>query len=164
MEPQQNVSKVVEIATEQHVDDLIPMAIHMHQENAPHLDFDSEVVRKFAGYIMVDREHINGWIAYKDGAAVGFLIATMSPYMFSDQKMARQELWFVVPEQRGSRVGYNLLKTFQKWAEANGAAEIWTGVATDNRELRRSVTHVLTKMGYPRVGTYHKRIVFGDKT
>lgn len=161
-ESPQHVSKVVEITTDQHVDDLIPMAMHMHQENAAHLDFDPDVVRRYADYIIRDRGNINGWIAYKDGVPVGFLIATMHPYMFSDQKLANQELWFTVPEQRGSRVAFNLLKAFQKWAEHNGAAEIWAGVATDNRELRRSVSHVLTRMGYPKVGTYHKRIVLGD--
>lgn len=155
---------VREVRTKQEVEDVCTLAAIFHAEHWSHLAFDPAVIHRYGDQIRndYDREVFNAWIAYDaEGTPIGFLVAKCLPYFFSDQKCANQELWFVRPSLRGTRIAFELIKKFEEWAKLQGAVEIYTGQAIPDPEKGKKVSRVLTKLGYPRVGSYHKMIV-GD--
>lgn len=141
------------------VEDLIILSRMFHAENAPHLDFDAQKIRDRAEQLFadLDRDNLNVFMAYKDGEPVGFILGWVNTYLFSYQVIAHQELWYVIPAFRGTRIAFRLIKEFEEWARLRGAVEIFTGVASHDAEKNKNVSHVLTRMGYPRVGYYHKK-------
>lgn len=155
---------VREVRTKQEVEDVVTLARIFHAEHWSHLEFDPAVIHKYGDAIRYDFDRLsyNCWIAYDDEKApVGFLVAKCSQYFFSNQLCANQELWFVRPNLRGTRIAFELIKKFEDWAKLLGAVEIYTGQAIPDPEKGKKVSRVLTKLGYPRVGSYHKMIV-GD--
>lgn len=156
-----SVFSVIEFSTQKHIDDIITMAKLFHAENAPYLAFDGRVIQHYADAIKsdYDRENYNAYVAYRGDEPVGFLVCKMCPYFFNNDRLAQQELWYVRPGFRGTRVAFDLIRAFEDWAKLRGAVEIWTGQANDNPNVGKKVSRILTKIGYPRAGTYHKRIV-----
>lgn len=155
---------VKEVRTKEEVDDVVVMARIFHAENAPHLDFSPDCIHRYADAIRYDfdRTSYNAFIAYNDSQEpVGFLVAKAGPYFFSDQIAAYQELWYVIPGLRGTRVAFELIKMFEEWARLLGAVEIFTGQIIPDPVKGKKVSRVLTKLGYPRVGSYHKMITIG---
>ena len=153
--------RVEELRSIKHVEDLIPMAEAFFVEmSGPPLVFDPNFIRKYADAIRHDFDRIsyNAWVAYKEEEAVGFLVGTASQYFFSAQVSARQELWYVRPAFRGSRIAFDLIRAFQRWGLDIGAVELYTGIVSADAETGKKVSRILTKIGFPRAGTYHRKI------
>ncbi len=155
-----SVYQIVEFGSQKHIDDIISMARLFHAENAPHLNFDPAVIQRYADAVKsdFDREDYNAYVAYRGDEAVGFLVCKMCPYFFNNDRMAIQELWYVRPGFRGSRVAFDLIRAFEDWAQLRGAKEVWTGQANDNPNVGKKISRILTKIGYPKVGSYHKKV------
>lgn len=153
--------QVVEFSTQQHIDDIIAMARLFHAEVAPHLNFDGSVIQYYADAVKADfdRENYNAYVAYREDEPIGFLVCKMVPYFFNHDRLAQQELWYVRPGFRGSRVAFDLIRAFEDWAQLRKAVEIWTGQMSENPNVGKKVSRVLTKLGYPRIGTYHRKVV-----
>lgn len=151
---------VEEVRTDKHIEDVIKLAVEFHEETSQHLTFEADQIRRYGRAIQndFDRESYNAWVAYKNDEPVGFLVATCSEYFFSRQLSARQELWFVKQGHRGSRIAFDLIRAFEDWGRLLGAVELFTGVATGDVPKQRKISRILEKIGYPRVGSYHKRV------
>lgn len=150
---------VVHELRRENVDDLIILGRMFCNECGPHLVFDEGRVREYCEYVFadLDREHFNIFIAYKDGEPVGALVAYATQYAFSRQILAQQDLWYVIPALRGTRVAFKLIQAFEEWARLRGAVEIFTGVTHGDGTKLKRIGSVLTRMGYPKVGTFHKK-------
>lgn len=153
---------VEEVRTNQQIEDIIALAVLFHAETSAHLAFDPECIRAYGRAIQqdFDREHYTAFVAYRDHDPVGFIVCTASHYFFSREVCARQELWYVKPGLRGTRVAFDLIRAFEEWSRLRGAVEIFTGVAAGDIEKQKKTSRILTRIGYPRIGSYHKRITF----
>lgn len=67
---------------------------------------------------MMGIEGGTAFIVKKDGVPVGALGAILTPNLFNPNVKTLAELfWYVLPEQRSSRAGYLLLKSFEERAK-----------------------------------------------
>lgn len=139
------------------IDDLLSLAVLMHEENSSYLVYDADYLRRQCEFYLT-QENVKCFLAYKDNNAVGFIVCFIAPYLFSPQLCARQELWFVKKEYRGSTVAYKLIRHFEAWAKMNGAVEIYAGVAVFDGAKAKRISEVLSRMGYRKVGYYHRKL------
>jgi len=72
--------------------------------------------------------------------------------------IASDTVWYVSTQSRGSRVGLQLLRAFEKWAKERKAAEIYMGVSSGLSAGKTGA--MLQKLGYNVVGgNYKQRVV-----
>ena len=86
--------------------------------------FDSKGVAEQLERLLSDSNLGGGWIAFEEGAAVGYLFAV---YVFSLEHLgvtAEIDELFVIPQQRGQGVGQALLKTAESVFERAGYTNI----------------------------------------
>lgn len=145
---------VTELLTTEHVNDIVAMGKVFVAENGAHLNYDEEEVRATCDLVLndMDREHFNIFLVYKDHEALGFIFASCGKYLFNKQRYAQQELLFVRPAYRHTRAFLKLIKSFEEWARLRSSVEIWMGSAHS-----KTLGNILPKIGYPEVGTYHKK-------
>jgi RimJ/RimL family protein N-acetyltransferase len=126
----------------------------MHEEGSySHLEFsDRRLFETFERY-MNDPDRI-GIIAMKGDKPCGMIGGYVSKYYFSDELVAGDIAWFVVPEYRGSRVGLHLLDAFENWAKAKKVSELRIGISTGvNME---AFDRLMKKRGYSMVGANYR--------
>jgi GNAT superfamily N-acetyltransferase len=158
-------NSVVEISSQKHLEDVIEMAKAFHTEIGSAIPLEPEQIGKYYEMLRydLDRDSFNCFIAYKGDEAVGFLVCKLSPYFFSSMVAAYQELWYVRPAFRSTRIAFDLIRAFEDWARLRGAAEIYTGQVTNDPVKGKKVSKVLTKLGYPRVGSYHRMVTISQE-
>jgi GNAT superfamily N-acetyltransferase len=61
------------------------------------------------------------FLAEVDGAPVGFLAGMVVHNPISGELMAEEFAWWVNPEQRGGRLAYYILRSFEEWAGQMGS-------------------------------------------
>lgn len=154
---------VREVRTDDEIEDIVLMARAFHAEVGAPAEFEAECIREYGRAIQkdFDREHYTAFIAYLNGDPVGFLVCTARPYFFSRQIIASQELWYVRPAFRGTRIAFDLIRAFEDWARLRGAVELVTGVMNKDADTGKKIGKILTKIGYPRFGSYHRKLTFG---
>lgn len=94
------------------------------------------------------------WVAVKDGVLVGFLWAAshnMAPW--NTAKVASDLLFYIVPEHRGTRLGYRLIKEYRAWAYDQGCVEARLSVASGINEER--VGRMYGHLGFEPFGTVY---------
>lgn len=154
-------TKVVEISTDEQCKDVIALGQHMFDEmDTDHLRYDPAVIWANWQWLRkdFDRDQMNVFIAYVDDVAVGFILCKSYPYFFSQQRMAIQELWYVAPAFRSSRVAFKLMQAYEQWARVRGCIEVWTGTAGTAFSQQKKVSRVLWRLGYRLTGFYHKKV------
>ena len=142
--------------------DILRLGIAMQQEGDYNVvPFDiAAAANSIMGMVIHNPEGF-GMLAYTDeGEPVGMLAGSISPYFFSDGKLASDFVWFVSPEHRGSRVALKLLQKFVDWARENGATELYMGVTTNISSDRTG--KVLEKRGFEHVGGNYRVRLHGQ--
>lgn len=135
---------------------LIDLGRHMRDELQPDMVFDEPYIYLQAEAIIndIDRDRMNCWVAYDAGQLIGFFVGYCSPNVFSRERTASHEYWFVLKEYRKSRAAYLLMKAFEEWARLRGSTKIIVGVALDNTELAASVAMLFPRLGFKPAGSY----------
>ena len=126
----------------------------MHKEGSySHLKFSkARLLETFKRY-MNDPDRI-GIVAMQGDKPCGMIGGYVSKYYFSDELVAGDIAWFVVPEYRGSRVGLHLLDAFEDWAKSKGVSELRIGISTGvNME---AFDRLMKKRGYSMVGANYR--------
>lgn len=80
---------------------------------------------------------------------VGMMGGSMSLWAFSSKYIAQENNIYVIPEARGTRAGYLLMKAFEKWGRENNADYFRCGVYTG----MESVSNFYQRLGYEHIGT-----------
>lgn len=65
-----------------------------------------------------------------DDKIVGMLAAVIKETWFGPESFASEELFYVIPEYRGTRAAFLLMKAYMSWAKEQGIKHIRAGVAT----------------------------------
>ena len=109
-------------------DAVVALAKMQVEETLPHLEFIEWVTRdtfhnsmKFADptiFVVEDNREV-----------VGYLMALMNGYAFTDGVFAVQEVIYVRPDKRGTRAAAHLVNAFVQWAERIEAKEIIFGIS-----------------------------------
>ena len=145
---------VTELLTETHVSDIVALGRVFVAEAGAHLEYDEKEVRETCRIVMsdMDREYFNFFLVYREYELIGFIYASCGKYIFNQQRFAQQELIYVRPAYRHTRAFLKLIKAFEEWARLRSAVEIWMGTGHS-----KTFSTVLPRIGYPEVGTYHKK-------
>lgn len=81
---------------------------------------------------------------------VGFLVASLNNYHFSDRQFVSQVALYVHPRNRGSRASVLLMQQLIDWAELVGAQDIRGG--NDNGFQSERTAKFIERFGFARVG------------
>lgn len=83
----------------------------------------------------------------------GFLTAFLSPYSFSRTIVAVHDIFYVLPEARGSSAAIRLVRFFQEWARASGA---WMAMIAQHTNIEpERTTRFYERAGFRFMGTVH---------
>ncbi len=84
--------------------------------------------------------HLQWWTTHIDALAllamhdtagpVGFFLGKVAPPWFADDLTAIEDAFYVLPEHRGSRAAYMLVREFVAWGKARGARHCRAGVSS----------------------------------
>lgn len=131
--------------------DIIALGLQMHAESAySDMPFDIETAAQSIYTNIIQGDAGFGVIAYKDDKPVGMMAGALATQFFGPAVFAYDFVWYVVPEDRGSRTAIRMLKKFESWARSKGAKEIHLGVTTG---VDPDKTHgIYERMGYKHVG------------
>lgn len=110
---------------------LFKLAVAMHRET----DFRAFLLdpEKTAAGLLYWTTHQDGLalLAEHDGAGpVGFFLAKVTTPWFSNDLTAVEDCFYVLPEHRGSRAAYMLVREFMAWAKERGALHVRAGVSS----------------------------------
>jgi hypothetical protein len=140
-------------ATKEDFDHLLKLAKLMHEESSySHLKFSEERLKFCVNNHLEDLNSII-FLAFEDGEPIGVYVGFVSKYFFSDDLVANDIAWYVLPEKRGTQndtPALKLLDMFELWAKDRGVSEVRLGFTTDiNGEKFDSLMKYL---GYDQVG------------
>lgn len=134
------------------------------EEAAKHENFpyDTELALENAAKTIM---HEDGCfiVAYDDKEPVGFLWGCCSSLPWSKARLAFDTILYVLPEYRGSSVGYRLMMEWERWSIDKGAVEVQISIASGVHEDKTEDFY--KKLGYHYVGSqYRKEIKDGFQT
>ncbi len=146
-QPKTKNALTIRMADTDDLPSLVRLGREMHQE-APTfnmLDFDEhKLVALFNSPGMV--EHGACFIAEDNGEAIGMFCGVVVPHFFGHSLMANDLCLFITKSRRGGTAAYRLIKAFESWALAHGAAALRFGIST-NVEPDRTLK-LYEKLGY----------------
>ena len=89
-------------------------------------------------------------IAEKNGEAVGMAIVVLGEYYFAPVRSATVQLFYVIPEARGTWAAIKLLRALRQWAKRNEAQDLHINVTTAIDTARTD--RFLRTMGFKQTG------------
>ena len=122
----------------------------MHEESSySHLKFSED---RLLFTVERNLEDLNSilYIAMEDNEPIGLYAGFVSKYFFSDELVANDVAWYVIPEKRGSQVALKLLDMFELWTKNRGVSETRLGFTTDIKG--KKFNNLMKKLGYDQVG------------
>jgi len=133
-----------------------------HEELVPHIPFDMDAIVRHEKYKLADPERLsyNGWVAYREGKPIGFIIGSVSPFYYSYDKQCRLDVWYVSKEYRGSPVAFLLLKALIKWGALRGAIRTLLDIVVDKHTVKQFKAFerlATTKLGFRKAGAFFVR-------
>lgn len=139
------------------VEGVLDLARSMHQESPIYrkFPFNDAVFRGWLTAAVNQPEKFFCSVAKQDGNIIGAMLGVTMNMLFSDSKMASELGVFVKPENRGTRAGLKLVKSFETWAEKQGCSLITVGVSagiTDERAVK-----FYEKLGFEKHGVALRR-------
>lgn len=145
--------RLVEHRLMEEVTDLVflgrQFAIEMNEDNI----FDPDAVHLSSVQLRADvkRERHNCFIMYDEELPVGVIFCSAYKTLYSKRVVSEQNMWYVLPEYRGTRVALSLLRAYEYWARSVGASRSFTGSSTKVHAER--IKSTLIKLGYDCVGS-----------
>jgi len=132
--------------------ELIKLAHEMQDESPVYsqMPLDETKLIKLGESIVNDKKNLFGMVVMSEGKIVGFMIAAITPYYFSNKKIAQDLALYVVPKMRTSKAAILLIWSYEKWAKDNGAQKINLGVTTGFSDER--IATLYESIGYKRCG------------
>ena len=89
-------------------------------------------------------------LAERDGVGVGFITGLQSRYLFSDRRLVSHDVFYVVPEARGSSAAVRLVRALEEWSVEVGAYR--TTIAIHTGLKVETTGRFYEKLGYTFMG------------
>ncbi len=91
----------------------------------------------------------------KEDEYLGFILAGICNYFFSDELQSQDLALFITPRYRGGFTVVRLVHAYEEWAKLKGVSEIYlsqsTGVRTDKTDK------LYDRLGYTKLGSNTKK-------
>lgn len=134
----------LENITDKFIDDIMPI-LEVHRKELQSYD-DMGLNPDWDTYIAMDKsENLVNFVARdEDDNIVGYVAYFLSYNMhYSDFLYAQQDVFYVVPDKRGSRIAVNLLKRSEKILKHRGVDTI-----THHAKAKNNFSQFLQKFGF----------------
>lgn len=132
---------------------IMHLSLAMHAESRfSKLQLNEEKLRKiFVEQLNNPRVFCSLLAENSDGKVIGMLAGFVAELFFTNELVAQDRVFFVLPEFRGASAAVRLLTAFRKWAENRNVQEININmsVAIDMPRFERFMTH----MGFTNCGS-----------
>lgn len=124
-------------------------------ETLPHHQPVEEVVRRtFKRSLQHGDPTI--FVVEQDRCVIGFLLAILNGYAFTDGVFTVQEVFYVQPDKRGTRAAALLMDAFLAWSDRLGAKEVIGG--NSNGLYSERTKKFLERYGFKMAGYSMKRV------
>jgi GNAT superfamily N-acetyltransferase len=67
------------------------------------------------------------FLAFENDKCIGFVSAVINSFFFSEYERASDLGFYILPEHRGGRTAFKLLKAIEDWAKETGVKEMFMG-------------------------------------
>ena len=135
-------------ATKEDITRLLKLGEAMHAESRfRDISFSREKVTRLLDWLISG----NGCllVAERDGEIIGGFAGGLTPYYFSEEKMATDLALFVSQDRRGGIAAVALVRSFIEWAHLNGAREVLLGT---NYGEDSPANELYRRIGFNQVG------------
>lgn len=145
--------------TPEHILGMRDLAAKFHDEFGGIREYDGAAIVYSAKQFFKDdpdRKFSNVWIIVDGEDVVGILYATAPRVVYSWRQIAKQEMFFIDKEYRGSRAAFMLIKAFEDWAKALNCEQAYMSVEHNMiDDLTKKTSVLMQKAGYKLRGFYH---------
>ena len=145
--------------TPEHILGMRDLTAQFHEEFGGSREYDGAAIVYSAKQFFKgdpDRKFSNAWIVLDEEAVVGILYATAPRVVYSWRQIAKQEMFYVAKEYRGSRAAFMLIKAFEAWAKALNCEQVYMSVEHNMLDdLTKKTSALMQKAGYKLRGYYH---------
>lgn len=136
-------------------DAVVDLAARQIAETAPHMPFEPEAVRAHLATAYA-RPARAVFLCWRGDTLIGWLGAGVSEAFYCSRLIADLAFIYVIPQARGGPAAVKLLRAFDAWARACGAAETYVGVS-NGHEIEKT-GGMLIRFGYTPVGFYLRKV------
>lgn len=160
---------MIRAATPADVDAFVEMGRRMAEEaprwrSMPYLpdkvrDLTSKAIEVGSAFVAVQHQVVEtapGGVSVVAQAIVGCLLGFRAEHWFSDVPYVGGLALYVMPEYRGGRYAFQLVRALEEWGRQHGAQECLMGVHTGGLEESR-VRSLYTALGYESCGSDMRR-------
>lgn len=110
---------------------LFKLAVAMHREtDFRAFQLDPEKMVASLGFWTTNQDALALLAEHDDAGPIGFFLAKVTTPWFSGDITAVEDCFYVLPEHRGSRAAYMLVREFMAWARRRGAVHVRAGVSS----------------------------------
>ena len=117
-----SISMIIE-AKQEHFDQLFSLIEQMVAESV--FSFAPASKRKIQQ--LMDFPKSTAFLAFEGDKCIGFVAAIISPFFFSEYERANDLGFYILPEHRGGKTAFKLLKAIENWSKEMGAKELFMG-------------------------------------
>lgn len=137
------------------IEDVFLLCLKMHKEGSFKNIIASK--EKLQRYLSKKVENKNSLflVLKKNQQVIGFFIAEICEYFFSEEKLAVDELFFIEKKFRKSIGAKYLIAKYVKWAKSNHAIEICLS-STNGVEMDK-LERFYSKFGFKKAGVMYKK-------
>ena len=148
---------MIRLATLDDVETLVDIGILMVEEGRySYLGHNRKKMTLFAEYYIRAPDNLL-LVSEMKGRICGFYCGYITDFSFQNALRAGEELWYMLPECRGSRDGIGLIIGFIKWGKKQGAVEIDAGVSLGVND--KGVGKILLSLGFHQAGANYKMVL-----
>ncbi len=126
--------------------DIISLASAFHAETGIGGTFNGD---RMLSVLAVSTSCVVGM--FKSDTLVGVMIGVVAPHFMTDEVMANEVMWYVMPDHRCDPKSLGMLRAFEEWAKECGA----TSITMVNLASNPGVKKLYSKMGYTETETHH---------
>lgn len=136
---------------------LVEMSSAMHQESPRFrsVPFDAKVMGIFLGLLM-EQDGACVFVSEDEGKVVGMFAGLTCPYFFSLDSYSCDIGLYVVPDMRGKRHAFALIRVYEEWAAGKGVKQenITLTLGASNEE---KMHEFFRRLGYVEIGALYRK-------
>ncbi|MCJ0762040.1 GNAT family N-acetyltransferase [Variovorax terrae] len=135
---------------------LVELGRRIHAESRyAWMPYSAQRAWRYLEQALPSKQHCAMVVQQSDGSLAALLLASAQQYAFSNNFAVQIDVFYVLPQLRGSPAALRLLGALRKWADNRDVVEIWlldrfTGAPNRNHRL-------LEKLGLTAVGAMHAK-------
>ena len=125
------------------------------EESSRYRDFQYNPIKAMNSIISRIESDLDLVLAINDNEhdqVVGMFIAHEYTLFYSDTKCATDDIFYIMPSSRGSKIAKDVLKEYENWCKERGAEYAHLGVTIGIDD--DSVLGLYEGLGYERIGTF----------